>query len=37
MHDFLDSDVPFWMAVGGVFVDAGETGSKREGFFAQRI
>jgi hypothetical protein len=37
MHVFLDSDVPYWMAVGGVFVDVGEAGREGEGFFAQRI
>jgi hypothetical protein len=33
MHVFLDSDVPHWMAVGGVFVDVGEAGGGGEGFF----
>jgi hypothetical protein len=33
---FLELDVPYWMAVGGVFVDAGESGCEGEGFFAQR-
>jgi hypothetical protein len=33
---FLDSDVPYLIAVGGVFVDSGEAGREGEGFFAQR-
>jgi hypothetical protein len=33
---FLDSDVPYWMAVGGVLVDAGGVGREGGGFFAQQ-
>jgi hypothetical protein len=33
---FWDSDVLFWMAVGGVFVDIREAGCEWEGFFSQR-
>jgi hypothetical protein len=37
MHVFWDSDVPFWMAVGGVFVDVGQAGRGGEGFFATEM
>jgi hypothetical protein len=37
MHVFWDSDVPHWMAVGGVFVDVGEAGGKGKGFLLNRI
>jgi hypothetical protein len=36
MHVFWDSDVPSWMAVGGVLVDSGVIGREGVGFFAQR-
>jgi hypothetical protein len=36
MHVFLDPDVPYWMAVGGVLVDSWEVVREGEGFFSQR-
>jgi hypothetical protein len=33
MHVVWDSDVPNWMAIGGVFVDARKTGGEGKRFF----